>query len=590
MPKTLAPHQLAAALSSFDYFAAKRGTCPLIVAPVRAGKSLIMAEIMRRILDQAPRAWILSLAHVRTLLTQNAAELREHCPEVDYGFFCAGLGQKRLHNSVTFASIQSIHTQVGKFRRAPSVIIIDEAHLLSHNEATTYRRFINSCRTLNPNLVVIGLTGSPWRSDSGRLDEGETRLFDGTCYSISMRWMIEQGYWCRPVSPKLATKMDVTGVGVAKGDYIPSQLEKAVNIDSVTRACVEETLIHAAGRRKWLCFTAGIEHAENVRNAFRSYGISCEMLTGKMSVKQQDEIMAQYRRGDFRCLVVVAMCTTGVNIPDIDCIIYMRPMRSPVLYVQTLGRGVTVIADIYSLNTAEERLAAIAASQKPDCLLLDFGGVVAELGPVDAIEVRKRPSGPATQQEGVEVEASPFKRCPSCGNICMVQARYCLTCGYGFATQDLDRKASDKAVISTDSEPEEFDVFSVKLARHIKKEDIENDMDGLPLKYPPSLKVTYSTIGGSFSEWVCFEHHRYDVGDPKRFAWDKAVAWHKQRVPDLKPPVSIKEALYMGYDKVVPKAVIIRKEGKYSRIIGFNWNKNDTPLPPSSKYGDEIPF
>jgi DNA repair protein RadD len=439
----------------------------------------------------------------------------------------------------------------------------------------------------NPNLVVIGLTGTPFRADSGRLDEGEGRLFDGICYEIPMRWMLEQGYWCRPVTPRLATRLSTDGVAISKGDYVASQLERVVDVDATTRACVKETLEKAAGRRKWLCFTAGVTHCEHVRDAYRAAGVSAEMLIGSMSKTQQDDVMARYRRGDFRCLVVVAMCTTGVNIPDIDCIIFKRPMRSPVLYTQCLGRGVTVIADIYNLNTAEERLAAITASAKPDCLLLDFGGVVAELGPVDAIEVRKRPSGPATQQEGVEVEASPFKRCPSCGGICAVQARYCLTCGYSFATQDLDRKASDKAVISTDSEPEEYEVFSVKVERHVKKEDKENEQWDLPLKYPLTLRVTYSTIGGSFSEFVCFEHHIYEVGNPKRYAWDKAVAWHKQRVPDLKPPISVKEALTMGYDKVVPKAVIVRKEGKYSRVIGFNWDKIDTPPPVSVDY---IPF
>jgi DNA repair protein RadD len=587
--KTLAPHQLAAALSPFDWFAQGNNGNPLIVAPVSAGKSLIMAEIIRRIHEQAPRTRIVSLAHVRTLLEQNAQELREHWPEADFGFYCAGLGQKRLHNDITFASIQSVHSKLAAFNRPPQVILIDECHLISHNDATTYRRFIDACRTINPKLVVIGLTGTPFRADSGRLDEGDDRLFDGVCYEIPMRWMIEQGYWCRPVSPKLATRMSVEGVAVSRGDYVASQLEKAVDIDATTQACVRETMQHAAGRKKWLVFTAGVTHAEHVRDAFRSAGVSAEMLIGSMSKQEQDDVMARYRRGAFTALVVVAMCTTGVNVPDIDCLVFMRPMRSPVLYVQCIGRGVRVTAPVYGLATAEERLAAIAASNKPDCLVLDFGGVVAELGPVDQIEVRKRPAAKGEAIEGVQVEASPFKRCPSCGNLCPTQGRYCLSCGYAFATEGLNKKAGDKAIISTDAEPETYEVFSMKLARHIKKEDYDNELEGKPLKNPATLKVTYNTIGGPFNEWICFEHHRYEVGEPKRFAWDNAVKWHKARFPTMLPPVSIKEALALGYEGRCPSHITIRREGKYARIIGYEWQEKHAPQPVS-EFGDEIPF
>jgi DNA repair protein RadD len=587
MPKTLAPHQLAAALSPFDWFSQGRRGNPLIVAPVSAGKSLIMAEIIRRIHADAPRTRIVALAHVKELLQQNAAELHEHWPEADYGFYCAGLGQKRLHNDITFASIQSVHSQLAAFNRPPQVIIIDECHLISHNDATTYRRFIDACLVINPKLVVIGLTGTPFRADSGRLDEGADKLFDGVCYEIPMRWMIEQGYWCRPVTPRLATRMSVEGVAVSRGDYVASQLEKAVDVDATTQACVRETLQHAAGRRKWLVFTAGVTHCEHVRDAFRAAGVSAEMVTGETPREERDAVLGRFRRGEITALVNVAVLTTGFNVPDIDCLVFMRPMRSPVLYVQCIGRGVRVTAPVFGIPTAEERLAAIAASAKPDCLVLDFGGVVAELGPVDQIEVRKRASSGSTPQEGTEVvEASLYKRCPSCGELCATQARYCLSCGYAFASEGLEKKAGEKAIISTDAEPETYEVFSMNLSRHIKSTDVENELEGKPLKNPPSLKVTYNTIGGSFHEWICFEHHRYDAGDPKRFAWTKAVQWHNKRLPEFKPPMSVQEALVIGYAGVRPTHVTIRREGKYSRVIDCEWQKSNTPTPADERDED----
>lgn len=566
--KQLRPHQISCVESFFDYLKQGRGSKPLLVCPVGFGKTLVIAELIKRIHAQAPRTKIVVLTSTRELLVQNMEELRLHVPDVDACFYCAGLGQKRLHSDVVMASIQSIHDKALHFSKAPQIIFCDEAHTISADEETTYRRFLADCQNMNPNLVICGLTGSPWRMSSGRLDEGEGRLFDGTAYEMNIAELIDKGYLCRPITPKLNTHLEVGGVDVKNGDYVEKQLQEAVDIDDVTRACVAEMLQHGVSRKKWLIFTAGITHAEHVRDALRAVGVSAEMVLGKTPSDERNSIFARFRRGEFKALVNVATATTGVNIPDIDMIAFMRPTRSAVLYVQMLGRGLRL------------------ADGKDNLLLLDFGNVVGELGPVDQIEVRKRPAAKGEKQEGVEAVAAEYKRCPSCGALAMPSAKWCLECGYGFATENLTKKAGDKAVISTDAEPETYDVFSMKLARHVKKEDIDNELEGKPLKSPPSLKVTYSTIGGSFNEWVCFEHHRYPVGEPKRYAWDKAVAWHKARFPTMLPPQSIKEAMVMGYETKAPSKVTIRREGKYSRIIGVEWCTDTTPLPPPASDDD----
>jgi len=64
----------------------------MILAPVGAGKSLIHAEIIKRIHEQSPRTRILSLTHVKELLSQNANEMVEQYPHADFGMYCAGLG------------------------------------------------------------------------------------------------------------------------------------------------------------------------------------------------------------------------------------------------------------------------------------------------------------------------------------------------------------------------------------------------------------------------------------------------------------------------------------------------------------------
>jgi DNA repair protein RadD len=574
--KTLRPYQNAAVESIFKYFADGMGKCPLIVAPVGAGKSLIHAEIIKRIDAQAPRTKIVSLTHVKELLEQNAEELYEHCPNVDFGFYCAGLGQKRLSNDVTFASIQSVHNKALKFTRAPQVILIDEAHLISHNDATTYRKFIDTCFKLNPNLVVIGLTGTPFRSDSGRLDEGNGALFDGIAYQIDMAWMIEQGYWCKPVTPIIVkNKLNVEGVQTRGGDYVVGQLAKAVDVDEKTKALVAETIELGKHRNKWLVFTAGVNHCKNIRDAFRISGISAEMVLGDTPKDERKSIIERFKNGEFQALINVATLTTGFNVPDVDMLVFARPTKSPVLYIQTTGRGVrTVYADGYDLTTQKGRLDAIANSKKKDCLILDFGGVIDNLGPIDQLDIRKVSRNKETKEKG---EAAT-KLCPSCGETCFSSQRVCYQCSYNFISEDLHTKASNASILSSEQQPSTYTVIKMILNQHTKRGSNEND--------PKSLRVTYITMAGHFHEYICFEHHKFELGDNRRYAWDKAVTWHNKFDLGLRPPQSIKEAMVMGYNNKAPTHVSVVKDGKYWRVSNIEWNAvkpSDIPVTVSDE-------
>jgi DNA repair protein RadD len=568
--KQLRPYQDAAIKSLFKYLFENPGKNPLVVAPVAAGKSLMIADFIRQLHELYPRTRIVVLTHVKELLIQNSEELDEQYFGCDVGFYCAGLNQKRLHNDVTFASIQSIHNKFGDFNRPPEIIIIDECHLISHKGTTQYRKFIDAILSMNPNCRVVGFTGTPFRADTGRLDEGKGKLFDGIAYEIGMDYMIEQGFWAKPVCPELATKMDVHDVAVRGGDYVIGDLERAVNTTELNDACTREMIEKGQGRKKWLVFTAGVQHAADVTADIESFGISVGMVTGDTEKTERDRIISDFRAGKIRCLVNVAVLTTGFNVPDIDMLVFMRPTRSPVLYIQTIGRGVRpVYAPAYDLSTQQGRLNAIAASIKPDCMVLDFGGVVSALGPIDQVSIKKSYKGES--EGGGE---AIMKICPSCGTECHAAQRYCYSCSYCFIK--LEDQASNKAIMSRDVEPEWVDVLETYYDKHHK----ENAL--------PSLKITYHTMQGAIREWICFEHHKYDVEDPKRFAWNKAVDWHKARLPDCQVPVSIEEALEKIYPR--PSKILVRPDGKYWRILDYEFNKIEEFVEPDTKDYFEIAF
>lgn len=535
----------------------------LVVAPVGAGKSHIIAELIRQAHEKYARTRILVMAHVAELLVQNFDELKEQYPDADAGFYCHSLGQKRLYNDITFCTIQSVHNKITAFNRCPEIIIVDEVHMLSHNDQTQYRRFISAVEAINPNVVIIGLTGSPYRANHGRLDEGTGALFDEVCYEISLNFMFEEGYLVKPKVPKVENKLKTDGVKTKNGDYIASQLEAAVDIDETTKACVKELIELAGNRRRWFGMTAGVKHCEHVRDALRLAGINAEMVLGETEPAERNRILKWFKEDtdDVRVLVNVATLNIGFNNIYIDLLFPMRPTRSKVLYMQYTGRGLRpVYAQGYDLETKQGRLDAIANSRKPDVMFCDFGDIISSLGALDEIDIRKNGHNPKETEGGGE---KLFKTCPACGAECAPAQQWCYSCSYCFIKINKESE-KNKQILSTDEPPQIERCLGIVQKFHSKKIDPDN-----PTQKPATMQVTYSTMSGPYKEWVCFDH----VG----YARDKAIKWHRDRLPDIPPPASVADALLIKYP--CPTTITVKREDKYFRIVSVDFSEQVVAAP-----------
>ncbi len=533
----------------------------LLVVPVAGGKTYIINMIIEALRKIDSRVRVCCICHSATLINQLRQELFENQPDADVGLYGHTLGEKRLYNDITCSMIQSVYNKISEFNRCPDVIIIDETHMVSHNEQTQYRQFINAVRQINPNSILIGLTGSPWRSDSGRLDEGENSLFDNITYEISLQYMFEEGWLVKPKVPMIQTVMDTTGVKTRGGDYIVSQLERAVDTDDTNVKCAIETEALSRGRRRLFAMTVSIQHCEHIRDALRNAGIQTEMVHSRISKEDFNRNMAWFKDDspERKCLVNVGQLNVGFNHPPIDCLINCRPMRSPVLYMQFSGRGLRpVYASGYDLETKDGRLAAIANGTKPDVLFLDFGNTIKELGPLDLLDVRKK-GNKKSGDEPSEAKEVVAKTCPACGELCLPSQAYCFNCSYCFINIT---PAAEKnhAILSEDIPPRELSVIAVSHKRHVSK-----NQDGM-LK-TPTLRVDYVTMAGRYSEWICFEHPN---GSYPR---NRAIAWHKDRMPDTPAPDTIEEALQIKYPE--PSSIFTKPEGKYDKITGYDFSVKD---------------
>ena len=536
---TLRPYQEQAIDGLFQFWSLKQGNA-LIVLPTGTGKALVNAEICRVCHEWDNNVRIVMLTHVRELVAQNASELLELWPQAPVGIYSAGLNQRRIRQ-ITFASIQSVYSKAQAFGHV-DIVIVDEAHLIPNKGSTMYRRFLDELAAINPKLRVVGLTATPYRLGTGRLDDGDDALFDGVAYEYGVGEAIEEGYLTPLTTRGTQMKLDTTGVGTVGGDYKQGELERAVDTLDANARAVDEIMKHGINRASWLVFCAGIDHSKHVAALLKVRGVECAVITSETPAEERKRTIADFKAGKIRAIASMNVLTTGFNAPAVDLMAMLRPTKSRGLYIQMCGRGTrNVYAKGYDLATKEGRLAAIANGSKPDCLVLDFARNIELHGPIDM-------DTPAKSKKPGAGEA-PVKECPGCGLYIHASKMVCDGCGHVFERKpkDFTAQASKDAILKRDLRPEWRDVSHWAFSRHSK------------LGKPDSMKVTSEIGGAVVSEWVCFEH--------TGFAREKAGKWWMQRGGHAPIPQTVDEALSRRAELVRPSRLLVRKSGKYFEVV-----------------------
>lgn len=570
-----------AAIDSVYQFWRGGGGNPLIELATGTGKSAVAGTFCKEVLTGWPDMRIGVLAHVKELIAQNAQEMLRIWPSAPIGIYSAGLGRKDARAQILFAGIQSIHRKADVLRGF-DLLLVDEAHLIPRDSETMYGRFIEDCRAAVPDMRIVGLTATPYRLGTGRLDQGEGRIFDEITYSYDIGKGVADGYLCPLTSRKAQGEVDLSGVAVRGGEYVAGDLERRMMRDQkITEACQEIVAYKRdQSRRKVMVFCTGVNHAHAVRDELEKLGLRSASVTGETPGAERDKLISDFRNGWLDCLTGVGVLTTGFNVPDVDLIALMRPTLSTGLYVQMLGRGTRPIYERgFNMECAEGRRAAIAASTKPNCLILDYAGCGRTHGPVD--DLRPSPGREPGKREQVEEKIKPEtergKYCPQCSELVPIAAMECKDCGHLFPVEvKHDARADvEAAIMKAEIVPTWHYVVDVTYNRHEK------------IGGTPSFRVDYFHGAGSrVSDWLCFEHQNgaRDMGHKK---WNDLCG-------DTPPPATVDEAMERSEELSNPSQILIRKDGDFWRVIGMRFG----PPPPMAgqqaleleAFDDEIPF
>jgi superfamily II DNA or RNA helicase len=278
-------------------------------------------------------------------------------------------------SKVVVASVQTLGAKMGKDRRVArfdpdefSLLIIDEAH---HAVATSYRKVIEHFQK-NPALKVIGVTATPDRAD----EVGMKNVFESVAFEYSLLDAIRDG-WLVPIRsmPAKILGLDLSGLRDVAGDLHQGELSKIMEEEKNLHAVASETIARM-GDRKVLIFCVSVAQSERLAEIFdRHIAGSARFISGETPPEERRQLLRDYDSGKFKILVNCMVATEGFDCPSIGMVVIARPTKSRALYAQMVGRGTRPLPGVVDgPDTPDERKAAIAASKKKDCIILDFCG------------------------------------------------------------------------------------------------------------------------------------------------------------------------------------------------------------------------
>ena len=312
----------------------------IVSLPTGTGKTVVFASFPRHF---KMKKRLLVLAHREELLIQAEQKFRAVDPELKIGIeraddYAASEAQVVIASVPTLA--RSNGARLSRFKADDfSVVVVDEAH---HAVAASYRTIFDYFGLFSPGTsrFLVGFTATPRRGDKQGLGE----VFEEVCYARDLREMIDAGHLCHIRGWRIDSNLSLDGVQVRHGDFVESQLARAVNVPS-RNSLLSLIYRKLANYRRAIVFCVDVQHAKDVCQVFRDAGIRAAAVWGEMPREERREILSRFSQGEIGVLTNCNLLTEGFDEPRINSVIMARPTKSKLLYAQMVGRGTRLHAE-----------------------------------------------------------------------------------------------------------------------------------------------------------------------------------------------------------------------------------------------------
>lgn len=313
----------------------------LVVAATGVGKTVISAFDYKRFRDENPRARLLFVAHREEILKKSRDTFRYICKNLNFGELLVGNNKPESIENL-FVSIQSLNSSKLIERTSPDFydyIVIDEVH---HGAAQSYKKLLEYYKP----KVLLGLTATPERMDG----EDITRFFDKKmAYELRLPEAIDNKLLCPFQYFGVSDFVDLSELKWTRGGYEVSELENVYVLDTEkakrrAQDIITNTIkyVDDIENVKALGFCVSIKHAEFMANEFNNAGIPSIALTGNSNDEIRKNAAKNLTDGNIKVIFTVDLFNEGVDIPQINTILFLRPTESLTIFLQQLGRGLRI--------------------------------------------------------------------------------------------------------------------------------------------------------------------------------------------------------------------------------------------------------
>ena len=305
----------------------------LVVAATGTGKTVMAASDYKSFAEQHDRARLLFVAHREEILRQSLQTFRHVLCDYNFGekWFA---GEEPANYEHVFASKDTLNNRLEELHLPADYydyIIIDEVH---HVAASSYRKIINY---FTPK-ILLGLTATPERMDG----EDITQDFDGTISAeIRLDDALNKGLLAPFHYYGITDSVDYSEVAWEKGQYVASELSRIYTANDSRTAVILQSLqryLTDVRNVRALCFCVSQEHAKYMASKFILCGLKAAFLTSE-NEPMRAPLYRRLKNKEINYLFVVDMFNEGVDIPEVDTILFLRPTNSLTVFIQQFGRG-----------------------------------------------------------------------------------------------------------------------------------------------------------------------------------------------------------------------------------------------------------
>lgn len=229
----------------------------------------------------------------------------------------------------TFDSIQTISRHLNLLQPdAYDLVIVDEVH---HAAAASYRKLIDHVKP----KFLLGLTATPDRTDGKDIRE----LCGPEVYSCGLYQAIMDGALVPIRYVGIKDAVDYKGIPWRSGGFDPSELEVKLACKKRARQTLAEWKNNHGEKKQTLAFCASVVHAEFTAAYFRKRGVKCAVVTGQQTSEVRAGILADLAAHRLSVVFSIDVFSEGVDVPNVEMVMLLRPTTSEILWLQQIGRG-----------------------------------------------------------------------------------------------------------------------------------------------------------------------------------------------------------------------------------------------------------